>query len=130
MMRDIKLTLSKNPAMRSPNVEAEANWLKEEGAIYYQLPSQPREAHAGCFVYFIRDGQLVARAKANDFLYMEAEELGGSYTGVPTTRGGWRVEVVPPMEIAKRPIVHQGFQGFRYVEEDEKGSFERAFNQT
>lgn len=125
-MRDIKLTLAKDPAMRSPNVEAEAKWMEEEGAIYYQLPSQPKEAQAGCFVYFVRDSQLVARAKANDFLYMEADEVGASYTGVKATRGCWRVEVVPPMEIAKRPIVHQGF---RYVQGDEKASFERAFNQ-
>lgn len=55
-MPDIKLTLSKDTSMRSPNVDEEARWLEKEGALYYQLQGQPKEAQAGCWVYFLRDG--------------------------------------------------------------------------
>lgn len=126
-MADIKLTLSADPAKRSPNIEAEARWLKSKGAIYYQLQSKPLNASAGCWVYFIRDGQVVARAKAKDFRFMKAKELGGNYTGFPQNRAGWRVKCVPPMEIAARPIPHKGFQGFRYVSDEERVHFEGAF---
>jgi len=126
-MRDIKITLSRDPKLRSPDVFEEARWLQDSGAIYYQLSTMPKYAKAGCFVYFIRNGQLVARAVADDFLRMEVDELGGSYTGVPTTKGGIRVKVMPPMEIAVTPIDHKGFQGYHYVKEEERQAFQGAF---
>lgn len=126
-MKDIKLTLSKDPTMRSPNVIEEAKWLEKEGAIYYQLQGFPRQVEAGCYVYFIRNGAIVGRAIAEEFLYMKLEDLGGSYTGVPSTKGGIRVKVVPPMEVSTKTLFHDSFQGFRYVKEEEQESFEDAF---
>jgi hypothetical protein len=127
-MADIRLTLSTDPKTRSPGVAEEARWIAEEGAIYYELSSRPLRARPGCWVYFIRAGQLAARARANDFLWMDAEDMGGTYSGVLEGQSCWRVKVVPPMELAKHPIAHKGFQGFRYVTEDEQATFEAAFD--
>lgn len=127
-MADIKLTLSKNTKKRSPDIESEAKWLKKEGVLYYELHAKPRQASPGCWVYFIRDGKLLARAKASDFLWMERDDLGGSYTGELTAHDGWRVEVKPPLKIASHPIPHGSFQGFRYVKPEENDAFEQAFN--
>src|SRR5205823_1263967 len=99
-MADIKLTLRADPKKRSPSVESEAQWLQDEGRLYYQLQAQPLKAKPGCRVYFIRDGRLAARARANAFQYKEADELGGTYTGASGLRPGWYVEVIRPMEIA------------------------------
>lgn len=67
---DIKITLSKDPKKRAPDIKSEAQRFdtKKEGALYYELHKKPRHTSAGCWVYFIRDGELVARAKASDFL--------------------------------------------------------------
>jgi hypothetical protein len=92
------------------------------------LHKNPLHASAGCWVYFIRDGKLVARAKASKFRRMRKDELGGSFTGVLTDHDGWRVEIKPPMQIASRRIFHNSFQGFRYVRRDEIATFERAFD--
>jgi hypothetical protein len=50
-----------------------------------------REAHVGCQIYFIRAGQLVARAKADEFSHLPAGEHRESYTGVSEEKGGWHV---------------------------------------
>jgi hypothetical protein len=124
-MADIKLTLSANPTMRSPSIAEEARWLEDEGPIYYQLHAKPRRAAAGCWVYFIRQGSLVARAKAQDFCRMEEELF--SYTGVPSSKASWSVQVIPPMELASHPIPHAGFQGFQYVRPEDQANFDNAF---
>src|SRR4051812_42195837 len=111
-MVDIKLTLSTDPKKRSPSAEQEARWLAEEGLIYYELPSKPRQARPGCWVYFIRAGRLAARARAREFKWMDASEIGGTYTGVDEGQSCWRVVVESPMEIAVRSVPHSGFQGF------------------
>jgi len=126
-MVDIKLTLSSNPTMRSPSIEEEAQWLEKEGALYYQLQAKPIRASDGCWVYFIRNSQLVARAKAGDFRWMAKEELGGSYAGVLPGKGSWRVKVIPPMELTSYPIPHLGVQGFHYIRLEEQADFENAF---
>jgi hypothetical protein len=127
-MADIKLTLSKDTKKRSPDVKSEARWLKKMGLLYYELHTKPLRASAGCWVYFIRDGKLMARAKARDFRKMTKDELGGSFTGELADHDGWRVGIKPPMHIASRPVPHRGFQGFRYVRPDERAVFARAFD--
>jgi len=127
-MADIKLTLSKDPKKRAPDIESEARWLQKEGHLYYELQTQPLRASAGCWVYFVRNGKLMARARASDFRRMTKDELGGSFTGELAHHDGWRVEIKPPMQIAIRPISHAGFQGFRYVRPDEVAAFKRAFD--
>jgi hypothetical protein len=126
---DIKLTLSTEARNRAPTIEAEATWLAREGKLYYPLSGRPRRGVPGCWVYFIRAGELVARARAMDFRRMESSELGGSYTGVPQDSAGWHVAVIPPMELATRRVPHEGFQGFRYVSQSDAAQFEKAFEQ-
>ena len=65
-MDDIKLTLSNNPNLRSQTIEEEARWMKQEGPLYYTLSrNEPLRAKAGCWVYFIKGGQLAGRAERN-----------------------------------------------------------------
>jgi hypothetical protein len=126
-MTDIKLTLSKDTKKRAPDIHSEARWLKKEGALYYELHMKPLRSCNGDWVYFIRDGEVVARAKASKFLWMSKNDLGPSYTGELTGHDGWCVKIKPPMQIASRLIPHHSFQGFRYVRQQEKTSFESAF---
>jgi hypothetical protein len=126
-MADIKLTLSKDIKKRAPDIHSEFRRLKKESALYYELHKKPLRASEGDWVYFIRDGEVVARAKASKFLWMSKNALGGSYTGELTDHDGWRVEIRPPMQIASRPVPHKSFRGFRYVRLEEKAAFESAF---
>jgi hypothetical protein len=125
-VNDIKLTLSTDPAKRSPSIEEEAHWLEEVEELWYPLgPNRPLKAEPGCWVYFIRGSKLVARARASSFDPPPLQPLE-SYTGKPQNAGGWHVRI-EEMELAKCPLVHRGFQGFRYVTTGEQASFERAF---
>lgn len=125
-MSDLKLTLSADPAKRSPSIEEEAHWLEEAGQLWYPLgPNRPLKAQPGCWIYFIRGGKLVARAGASSF---DPPPRGPmfSYTGRPTNQGSWQVRI-EYMELAKSRLDYPGFQGFRYVTADEQAAFERAF---
>lgn len=126
-MTDIKLTLSKDIKKRAPDIHSEARRLKKVGALYYELHTKPLHASNGDWVYFIRDGEVVGRAKANRFLWMSKNDLGTSYTGKLTDHDGWHVEIKAPMQIAFRLIPHNSFQGFRYVRPEEKATLESAF---
>ena len=126
-MADIKLTLSKDIKKRAPDIYSEARRLKKESALYYELHTRPLRASKGNWVYFIRDGEVVARARASNFLWMTKNDLGGSYTGELTDHDGWRVEIKPPMQIASRPVPHKSFQGFWYVRAEERAALESAF---
>jgi hypothetical protein len=126
-MLDIKLTLSKDTVLRSPNALEESKWVENEGTIFYPLQSKPKDALPGCWVYFIRDGKLVSRAKAKAFIYKDKSSLGATYTGVSNQKSGWKVEVMPPMVLTKHAIEHNGFQGFRYVQNAEIEKFQQAF---
>ena len=126
-MADIKLTLSKDTRRRAPNIESEARRLKDEGVLYYELHTKPLRASTGSWVYFIRGGKLVARARVGSIRWMSSGELGRSYTGELSSHDGWRVEVKAPMQIAAVAIRHESFQGFRYVRPDEEAAFKRVF---
>ncbi len=79
-MRSIKLTLSTDPKMRSPSASDEARWLRSARSLKYQLHRLPLHAAAGDWVYFIREGRVVARARAQGFTRREV--IGRSYRGV------------------------------------------------
>jgi hypothetical protein len=128
---DIKLTLSNNPNLRSQTIEEEARWMNQEGPLYYTLSrNKPLRAEAGCWVYFIKGGQLAGRARAERI--GKASELHPeplfSYSGKELEQPPDNYEVeCKTMEVASHPIPHKGFQGFRYVLSEEVRAFENAF---
>lgn len=128
-MDDIKITLSTDEKLRAPSIEAEKEWLEEEGELWYPVgPRCPRRAKEGCWVYFVRGGHLVARGRADEFTPPPTESKF-SYTGEEDRTSGWEVRI-SAMELATRRIQHKGFRGFRYVTPEEKADFEAAFKPT
>lgn len=125
-MAAIKYTLSTDRTKRAPSIEAEAEWLSREGALWYELNVEPQQAEIGDLVYFIRAGEMVARAQITDCTWKNASEMCGSYTGVKTKTSCNRFQI-RKMELADRPIPHRGCQGFRYVTAKELPAFEAAF---
>jgi len=130
-VEDIKLTLSNNTNLRSQTIDEEARWMNQEGPLYYTLGrNKPLRAEAGCWVYFIKGGQLAGRAHAERM--GKASELHpeplSTYSGEELERDTDKCEVeCRTMEVASHPIPHKGFQGFRYVLPEEVRSFENAF---
>ncbi len=126
-MTDIKLTLRKDPSRRAPNIEAEAKWIAECGPIYYSLQVRPARVDEGCWVYFIRDGNLVARARADQFRPRNGVEDRSTFTGAeaPSNAGVWEV-ACSNMELPARPMPHRGFQRFRYVTDEATTSYADA----
>lgn len=128
-MRDIKLTLGRRPN-RAPSVGAEARRMKTLGPLYYPLGANgPKHAAPGCWVYFIRAGELVGRAKAKTIEWIDPPIDGYDAAEQPSTIKGWQVTCTK-MELASRPIPTEGFQAFRYVTAAEGSAFERAFSET
>lgn len=124
-MRDIKLTLSRRPE-RAPNIKAEAEWMQQEGELWYPLGrNKPVEADVGCLVYFVRDGHLVGRAYAEEFRHFE-RSASYTYSGEDHQLNGWEVKCIT-IEIATHRPAHKGFQGFRYLTDAERSEFEAAF---
>jgi hypothetical protein len=123
---DIKITMARGP-MRAPSIEKEAEWMADRGRLWYPLPGRPKQAHHNCWVYFIRAGEMAARARAVQFKpASQLRQLVG-YDGEPSrSKAPWSV-ACSTMELATQPIPHRGFQGFRYVTPEESGSFENAF---
>lgn len=107
-------------------MENEADWVNLEKKIFDQLSGRPREAEAGCWGYFIRAGQLVARAEADEFRKLPTGEHLESYTDVLEEKGGCSsMEVLPK----HKRLLHDPpfFQRSRYVKPTEQASYERAF---
>lgn len=124
--RNIKLTLSTDPNLRAPSIEAEKAWLAKERKLFYPLgPRRPKFSDAGNFVYFIRAGKVVARALIAASATLPAELW--TYTGRKHVFSGFSIQI-NEMELATRPVPHRGFQGFRYVQPDEEADFEEAFS--
>jgi predicted HNH restriction endonuclease len=123
---DIKLTLAGTSKIRSPTIEAEARWIEDNGPIYYGLPSRPKQSGVGSWVYFLRDGQLKARARIDAII--RGKELGrmSSFSGQALPTAAWNLAVTS-MELSKRQIAQRGFQGFRYVTSMEARLFQSAF---
>jgi hypothetical protein len=112
--------------LRSPSIEEELNFLRANGRLYYELSGKPSRAEIGDYVYFIRNGLMMARSLITDLRWMDASELGATYTGVEITKSCHRFEI-QDMELAKRPVPHKGFQGLRYITAPENRTFEAAF---
>ncbi len=126
---DIKLTLAAGSKIRSPTIDAEARWIEDNGPIYYGLPTKPKEAGPGSWVYFLRDGALRARARIDQMV--SGDEMGErfTYTGAPIESAPWN-QAVSKMELANRPIPQKGFQGYRYVSDLEASTFVTAFTKS
>ena len=93
----------------------------------YPLNQLPCHAGPGCWVYFIRAGEVVARARAVVF---EAPGKGGSsYTGIPQPTPPADVKIEAPMEVLKpgKRLECRGFQGYRYVTSRDQSRFFRLF---
>jgi len=124
-MRDIKLTLATDRT-RASTVEQELSWLRSVGELWYPLHTgKPKDAGKGSWVYFIRDGHLVARARAESIDPPTSKPKYG-YSGEPQPSKAWEVRITE-MEIAKQHPAHPGFQSFRYVRDEERQEFEAAF---
>jgi hypothetical protein len=127
-MRDIKITLSTS-ASRAGSIQDELDWLKEEGELWYPVSAgKPQFTRPGLWVYFIRDGHVVARAPIASIDPPSSVTLS-SYSGEPMQSRAWQIRV-ETMELAVQPIRHLGFQGFRYVTDEERALFESAFPPT
>ncbi|MFO0889886.1 MAG: hypothetical protein U0790_12185 [Isosphaeraceae bacterium] len=131
-MADIKLPLSSDPRRRSQTIQEEKEWMESEGPIYHNLGrGKPQNFWKGCWVYFIKNGQVAGRSRAERVKPLE-ELLSDpelyTYTGEesPAKLKSHHV-VCESMEIASHPIPHEGFQGFRYVRPEERRAFENAF---
>ncbi len=125
-MEDIKITLSRNQNLRSPSIEAEKEWLEKNGGLYYPLGrGKPKRTAPGRWVYFIRGGELVARSPIEKITPPDYEGKI-SYKGEKTNIGSWEIYVTS-MELAKKRIPYRGFQGFRYVTNEEASEFEACF---
>ena len=124
-MRDIKLTLAKDPS-RAPSIEKERDRLKKEGPLWYPLHAgKPKDADRGSWVYFIQGGKLVGRARAQEIKKLDGTPLY-SYSGEPQSSTAWNV-MITDIERAVDQLSHKGFQGFNYVTAQEKERFEKAF---
>lgn len=125
-MADIKLTLSTDQRKRSPSIEAEREWLMKEGRLWYPLGRhRPQRLAPGDWIYFIRAGQLVARARIES-IDPPSGDPKWSYRDQDTNGGSWEAAITS-MELAIRRLPHRGFQGFRYVTPAESDGFAAAF---
>lgn len=124
-MKDIKYTLSR-AADRTNSIEEELKWLRDEGSLSYSLSAgKPQSTGRGNWIYFIRGGELVGRARIKE-LRPPSGEVRYSYANEPYTVTAWEA-VISEMELATSPIPHKGFQGFRYVTDEERSRFEASF---
>ena len=127
-MADIKLTLSQDTRLRSNSIEDEAEWVNTQGPIFYGLHREPKTAQRGCWVYFVRAGYLVARAKADDFVEQDEDELY-TYKNVEQKKSGWSVKCTKMKVLPEQFCIstNSGFQGFQNVQGEEQAQFEAAF---
>ncbi len=80
----------------------------------------------------MRAGQLVARARADDFVKQTGKEELYTYKDVEQKKDSWSVKCTR-MEVLLKPYrisTTSGFQGFRNVQGEEQTQFEEAFKKT
>jgi hypothetical protein len=127
-MTDIKIILSQDDDIYAANPDTEGRFMDSCGPLYYPLHVMPRQTQAGCWVYFIFQNKLVARAQADAF--STSSDLKNNlytYRDAEMDSAPAYVEC-SKMERATRPIsTPGGFQGFRYVKPEEQQAFEGAF---
>ena len=125
-MADIMITLSTDSRVYAGSIEQEANWAKSDGPLWYPLPTMPRRASEGCWVYFILRGYMVGRARINK---IRSKRLwtGRTHKGKLLKHHGPAV-VCSSVQVATSPVKHSGFQGYRYVAGPLLMKFHKAFN--
>lgn len=127
-MTDIKITLSQDDDIYAADPSTEASFMSSHGPLYYPLPTKPRQAEEGCWVYFIFRNKLVARARAVAFTRgTNIKSSLYTYRNVQQSPASTEVQC-SKIELATKPIpTPGGFQGFRYVKAEEQQAFEDAF---
>jgi hypothetical protein len=114
----------------SPSIEAEQAYMEECGSLVYALPTCPTRAQPGSWVYYIRQGELQARARVVQFENLDHPKTFYSSIGRAFEHRRWQVELTG-MELARVPLpVAWRQQGYRYVTEAEADCFARAFDPT
>jgi hypothetical protein len=119
-MADIKLTLSQDKC-----ISREVEHMMEQGGLYYPLNELPKERKQVRWVYFILRNRLVARAKV-----VEIEEFNEGQRRPILDYGGkdiWKPGPWVKCADMELPLRSKGFEGFRYIREDEQKRFEEAF---
>ena len=128
-MEDLKYTLSTDPSFRSQYIEDEAKWMADQGFLLYPIHIKPVRAEPGCWIYFVRDGQMVGRARIQGFVTTVVSDDLYTFTGEPASKTCWNIKATA-MEIAKTPIETEvGFQSFRYLSDEERRSWAEAFSE-
>lgn len=128
-MTDIKITLSQDDDIYAANPDTEGRFMSSHGVLYYPLHVMPRNAQVGCWVYFIFQDKLTARARSTAFISGNDLDLElYTYRDVKMDSAPAYLKCTE-IERATKPIsTTGGFQGFRYVKPTEKQAFEDAFN--
>ena len=125
-MTDIKITLSQDKTIYAGDIDLEDNWLREKELLWYPLcKGKPRKVNTNDWVYFILKGQIVGRARV---VKLEKPEVDlKSYQDKIIKTDRWGIWIKGRIEKPKKIILHPGFQGFRYLKQNEKKRYERAF---
>jgi hypothetical protein len=128
MTEDLVIALSLRG--HAPSIEAEQEHMEEYGSLVYALPTRPTRAKPGSWVYYIRQGQLQARARVLQFEELDHPETFYSYTGRGYVHRHWQVRLTD-LELApvRLPVAWRQ-KGYRYVTEAEADRFARAFDPT
>jgi predicted HNH restriction endonuclease len=88
----------------------------------------PSHAKPGCWVYFIRQGLVAARAKVQGFVHRKKiTQSLRTYSGQRARPAEWNVKC-SSMHMPKTRVLHRSFQGFQYVTAEEAKTFRRAFD--
>jgi hypothetical protein len=127
-MSDLLVTLSTDPSRRAPSIEDEKERLDKEKHLWYPLgPKKPQRADSLRWIYFVREGNVVARAKVDGIELLDPKMELCSFTGEREVVKGYYIQY-SGMKITKKPIPHKGFQGFRYVTQMQQRQLEEAFD--
>jgi len=107
------------------SIEQEADWAKSGGPLWYPLPTMPRRASEGCWVYFILGGYMVGRARI-DKIRSKKLWTDRTHKGKPLKHKGPAV-VYSSVQVATSAVKHSDFQGYRYVAGPLLMKFHKAF---
>ena len=104
------------PKKELANVAKEEDFVKEnkDAVQFWILNRKPKKLEIGDCVYFIHNGFIINYQEVIDFnKNMHCDVTGRTFTGVAV------VLKCPAIKLDKL-VPMQGFQGFRYLDEDSK----------